>query len=144
MNINRTTFFAYARRAPFGGRLTTGQVEGMETILSTFFALFYRDERWLAYILATAFHETGGTMQPIREAFGKSDADTGDGIRFASASPSLGSSHSCTGNVCIANTGTGIVSEANTDRIAYVGNVSVANGAQYGTLGTNHATAGNI
>lgn len=25
------------------------------------------DKRWLAYMLATAFHETGGRMQPVRE-----------------------------------------------------------------------------
>ena len=25
------------------------------------------DDRWLAYMLATAFHETARTMQPIRE-----------------------------------------------------------------------------
>jgi len=76
MTINRTTFFAYARRAPFGGRLSTAQVEGMETILDAWDRLRLIDLRWLAYALATAFHEVGGTMQPIREAHGKSDAQT--------------------------------------------------------------------
>lgn len=76
MAINRTTFFAYARNAPFGGRLLTTQVEGVEAILGAcaFYAVV--DLRWIAYILATAFHETQGTMQPVREAFGKTDADT--------------------------------------------------------------------
>lgn len=31
------------------------------------------DDRWLAYILATAHHETGRTMQPVRETFAKTD-----------------------------------------------------------------------
>lgn len=30
----------------------------------------------IAYVLATAYWETGRTMKPVREAFGKSDADT--------------------------------------------------------------------
>ncbi|MCA1934614.1 MAG: hypothetical protein LDL37_04120 [Asticcacaulis sp.] len=32
------------------------------------------DPRWLAYILATAFHETGGTCLPVRETGAASDA----------------------------------------------------------------------
>lgn len=74
--IDRTTLFAYTRRSPFGGKLTTSQVQGVEVILDVWQALGLVDLRWLAYILATAFHETGGTMQPIREAYGKSTADT--------------------------------------------------------------------
>lgn len=31
------------------------------------------DPRWLAYMLATAHHETGRTMQPVRETFAESD-----------------------------------------------------------------------
>lgn len=76
MGVNRTTFFAYARNAPFGGRLTTTQVQGVEALLGACALYGVIDLRWIAYILATAFHETGGTMQPVREAFGKSDADT--------------------------------------------------------------------
>lgn len=76
MAINRTTFFAYARNAPFGGRLSTAQVQGVEALLDACVLYAVIDLRWIAYILATAFHETGGTMRPVREAFGKSDADT--------------------------------------------------------------------
>lgn len=43
-----------------------------------------KDDRWLAYILATTFHETDKTMQPIREygrgkgrAYGKAHTNTG-------------------------------------------------------------------
>jgi hypothetical protein len=67
-----------------------------------------------------------------------------DGIRFSAASVALGASHSCTGNVCVANTTFGIVSEANTDRISFTANVAIANGTQYSTSGTNHISAGNI
>lgn len=74
--INRTTFFAYARRAPFGGKLSSAQVAGVEAILDAWDRLRLSDHRWLAYILATAFHETGATMQPVREAHGKNDAQT--------------------------------------------------------------------
>lgn len=74
--LNRTTLFAYARRAPFGGKLSSKQVAGIDAILDAWEKLQLRDLRWLAYILATAFHETGATMQPIREAHGASDAQT--------------------------------------------------------------------
>ncbi|MFK8250184.1 hypothetical protein [Ancylobacter terrae] len=69
--INRTTFFAYARRAPFGGSLRQAQIDGMEAILKVWEATRLPGSaparHWLAYILATAFHETDATMQPIRE-----------------------------------------------------------------------------
>lgn len=72
MTLHLPTFFAYARRAPFGGRLTQLQVEGCERILTA--AKDVTDDRHLAYILATAFHETGGKMQPVREGFARTDA----------------------------------------------------------------------
>lgn len=69
--MNRTTFFAYARRAPFGGRLTQSQVDGLSKILDEWMARGLSDVRWLAYILATTFHETAGKMQPVREMGGE-------------------------------------------------------------------------
>jgi predicted chitinase len=33
-----------------------------------------QDDRWLGYMLGTAHHETGRTMQPVRETFASSDA----------------------------------------------------------------------
>lgn len=76
IKINRTTFFAYIRKAPFGGRLTERQVEGTEAILKAYDAArkYSTDIRHLAYILATAFHETGSRMVPVREGFAKTDA----------------------------------------------------------------------
>lgn len=71
MSLDRATFFAFARRAPFGGRLTQQQVDGTERILDAWRGT---DDRHLAYILATAFHETGGKMVPVREGFAKTDS----------------------------------------------------------------------
>jgi len=64
--MNKTTFFAYARRAPFGGRLSQAQVDGTSAILAEAERRGLPDEQ-AAYVLATAFHETGGKMQPIEE-----------------------------------------------------------------------------
>src|SRR5690606_16382609 len=58
----------YDRIRPlFGGTITQGQVEGMEAILNEWEARELTDQRHLAYVLATAFHETAKTMQPVRE-----------------------------------------------------------------------------
>lgn len=64
MTLHLPTFFAFARRAPFGNRLTQEQVAGCEAILNAWAG---DDDRQLAYVLATAFHETAGTMAPVRE-----------------------------------------------------------------------------
>jgi len=64
--MNKTTFFAYARRAPFGGRLSQAQVDGTSAILAEAERRILPDEQ-IAYILATVFHETGGKMQPVKE-----------------------------------------------------------------------------
>lgn len=64
--MNRTIFFAYARNAPFGGGLTQAQVDGTNKIIDEADKRKIPDN-WLAYILATAFHETGGKMQPVSE-----------------------------------------------------------------------------
>ncbi|WP_137387949.1 glycoside hydrolase family 19 protein [Rhodoligotrophos defluvii] len=74
MTINRETFFAYVRRAPFGGRLTQQQVDGLSAILSHWEAWSQnRDIRWLANMLAQVHHETGGRFAPVREGFAGSD-----------------------------------------------------------------------
>lgn len=71
---NPTTFFSYIRRAPFGGRLTQGQIDGINILLTEWNRLGWSDPRWLANILAQVFHETGGRMLPVRETFASSDA----------------------------------------------------------------------
>ncbi|SMD02464.1 glycoside hydrolase family 19 protein [Rhizobium sp. RU36D] len=70
---NPTTFFAYIRRAPFGGRLTQGQIDGVNAILDAWEYFKLTDHRWLANILAQVFHETGGRILPVRETFASTD-----------------------------------------------------------------------
>jgi len=72
MKLNREAFFAYARRSPFGGRLTQSQVNGMNALLDYWEGDNDGDIRKCAYVLATAFHETAATMQPITERGQKS------------------------------------------------------------------------
>lgn len=66
--INRKFFYDQARNGLFGGALSKSQVEGMEAILDYWEAKHSaKDDRWLAYMLATTFHETDRKMQPINE-----------------------------------------------------------------------------
>lgn len=65
--MNRNAFFDAVRVKPFAKALTQSQTDGMTIILDAWDKSGLRDIRWLAYMLATAFHETARTMQPIRE-----------------------------------------------------------------------------
>src|SRR5262249_44518908 len=50
------------------GRLTQGQVDGLNELLDEIGAdAAITDVRWFAYMLATAYHETARTFQPIEE-----------------------------------------------------------------------------
>ncbi|RPD50070.1 hypothetical protein DNI29_04535 [Hymenobacter sediminis] len=69
MSANIKQFFDSVRSGLFEGRLTQAQVQGIEAIL-TYYKVRYSDLESLAYILATAYHETARTMQPVRE-FGR-------------------------------------------------------------------------
>jgi hypothetical protein len=72
MTINRKFFFDQCRQTLFTGKLSQGQVEGLSFILNVWEeSSAKKDDRWLAYALGTAFHETQFTMQPIREFGGK-------------------------------------------------------------------------
>ena len=65
-------FFDSIRRPLFRGRLKQSQVDGLAHIVE--YGLTHGYSRFqLAYILATAHHETGRRMQPIREGFCKTD-----------------------------------------------------------------------
>ncbi|OYU85340.1 MAG: hypothetical protein CFE24_02220 [Flavobacterium sp. BFFFF2] len=66
--INRKFFFDQIKLTLFSGSMSTKQVQGVSAILDEWEANYSRqDERWLAYMFATAHHETGRTMQPIEE-----------------------------------------------------------------------------
>lgn len=74
MAINRKFFFDHARLHLFDGRLQAPQVAGLAAILDRWEATSAgADDRWLAYMLGTAHHETGRTMQPVRETYATTD-----------------------------------------------------------------------
>lgn len=70
--MDRAKFFAAVRSPLFAGKLSDAQVSGIDAIL---------DEaekrgtplKHLAYMLATAYHETARTMQPVRETLASTD-----------------------------------------------------------------------
>ena len=68
MTINRPKFYEKFRKA--FGKLNQKQVEGFEAIFNEWEFQKLKDARWLAYMLATVWHETAKTMQPIEE-FGR-------------------------------------------------------------------------
>lgn len=74
-------FFNSIRESLFDGRLTAEQVEGCEAILAEDDRRGGLDLHWLAYMLATAYHETARTMQPITEIGGKAYFRKYDGRR---------------------------------------------------------------
>lgn len=68
---NRPLFFDRLRGSVlFPDRISAKQVEGLEAILNEWERQGLKDKRRLAYMMATAYHETGHTMQPIEE-YGK-------------------------------------------------------------------------
>ncbi|MFA0811939.1 hypothetical protein [Microbulbifer epialgicus] len=106
LQMERSTFYEDIRKGIFKGSLTQEQVNGMEVILNFWenpptqpsgnFKIQWeiRSIGWLAYMLATIFHETAYTMQPITEYGSKSyftrydfrkdlgNTEPGDGYKF--------------------------------------------------------------
>lgn len=70
MTFDSAEFFATIRQKKgllaFGGSLSQDQVEGFNTVLA---AASGAPVAHTAYMLATAWHETNKTMQPVREAY---------------------------------------------------------------------------
>lgn len=82
--MDRAIFFANVRARLYGGALTRSQTDGLSLILEECAARGVADLRQTAYVLATAYHETGRRMQPLREigrgrgrAYGVPDPQTG-------------------------------------------------------------------
>lgn len=74
MTIDRAIFFNHLRESLFADGLSRAAVQGHEAILGAWEREHAgADDRWLAYILATAYHETAHTMQPVRETLATSD-----------------------------------------------------------------------
>lgn len=72
---DETAFYASLRAsdAVFGGRLNQAQVEGCQAILTV--AAGRLPLSWCAAVLGTGYHETGHTMQPVREKGSGDGAD---------------------------------------------------------------------
>ena len=66
--------FFEAVRPLFGGSLSQAQVDGFKIIFEAWRKVGSGNDRDLAYILATAYHETARTMQPVRETLATTDA----------------------------------------------------------------------
>jgi hypothetical protein len=86
--IDREIYFDQVRATLFSGAMVQEQVDGQNAILSLWewqaTGSPMSDERWLAYMLATAYHETAQTMWPIEESgkgaghdYGQPDPETG-------------------------------------------------------------------
>jgi hypothetical protein len=68
--MNRQAFFDEIRHSLFSDRITQNQIDGLNFKLTAWEKSGLTDIRWLAYMLATSYHETAQTMQPIEE-YGK-------------------------------------------------------------------------
>ena len=66
--MSRQAFFDSIRRDFYPNGLNQTQVDNINLIVSEFEP--YNNLHWIAYGLATAYHETGGTLEPIGE-YGK-------------------------------------------------------------------------
>jgi len=71
MHFDRDIYFSNVREEMFFGALTQQQVDGQGILLGLWEGQYtgtpMTDIRWLAYILATVYHECATTMWPITE-----------------------------------------------------------------------------
>jgi predicted chitinase len=72
MKVDRAKFFKHYR-SNLEDHLEQSQVQGYDAIFDYWESSTLNDPRWLAYALATAYHETGRKMQAVREGFCDSD-----------------------------------------------------------------------
>lgn len=65
--------------ALFGAKLNKSRKSGFDGIFDVWDGIeLYDSLEWLTYELATAWHETGATMLPVREGFKKTDGEAYD------------------------------------------------------------------
>lgn len=91
---DREVYFDVVRESLFGGSMSDQQVVGQSSILNVWelWLPAHRpevllDERWLAYMLATTYHETAKEMMPIEE-YGK-----GAGMEYGAEDPETGQTY---------------------------------------------------
>lgn len=97
MAFDPKILFDSIRKSPFGGRLGALQVRGVNAIVDGWRKRYpdLGDIRQLAYVLATAYHETGGRMYALREGFAITDAGARRivakaGYKYAKPDPQTG------------------------------------------------------
>lgn len=67
--MNVEAFFSDVRQSLFDGKLSEAQVQGLDALLAATTTKAGWPVAYVAYALATAYHETAYTMQPVREAY---------------------------------------------------------------------------
>jgi hypothetical protein len=95
--FDRDKYFDAVRDTLFSGALTQQQVDGQSVILAVWEynagGTPMTDRRWLAYMLATTYHECAQTMWPIEE-YGK-----GAGYEYGEPDPQTGETYYARGFV---------------------------------------------
>lgn len=82
--INRDFFFEHLHDRLYPKGLSQSVVEGHEGVLDEWETNHAAsDDRWLAYMLATAYHETARTLQPVRETLAISDDEAAERLEKA-------------------------------------------------------------
>jgi putative chitinase len=89
MSIHRPYFFDSVRESLFSGSIDESQVAGLNVFLDWYDKEGRRemDDRAFAYVLATAYHETAATIEPIAE-YGK-----GEGHEYGEPDPETGQTY---------------------------------------------------
>jgi hypothetical protein len=77
--MDKAAFYASVRNGILGPKLEQNEVDGCEAILT---AMQGTPVAHCAYALATAYHETARTMQPVREAYWLSEAWRRRNLRY--------------------------------------------------------------
>lgn len=67
--INRQKFYDIANKTIYGSKMSPSQKAGIEMVLDEWEKKKLTDDRMLAYMLGTDYHETNATMQPVIEAY---------------------------------------------------------------------------
>lgn len=78
--IDEQRFFDKVRSPLFSGRMAQEQVDGINVVLKAFDGL---DVRYVGYALATVYHETAKTMQPVNESGKGKGRDYGKKLKMS-------------------------------------------------------------
>lgn len=78
--INRHTFYSECSKSFPKYLFTSEPRKSFDGIFDYWESKQFDDKRWLAYILATAYRETAGTMMPVREGLCSTDQCSIDAV----------------------------------------------------------------